>query len=209
MKHLKSFNESNLPEGFRATTLLNKVTSGTEYYSDRDAQRQTLHYVSNIEKATGEEVVDAEGSANESDVDLVFKLSDGSEVMVWFGELSSWDSGFQRFSAPGTNDIMIVTYNGEKRNNRDYKFKKLSNELNDEYWENEVYYLLKDMIPEPDPEPTHVIKFPKESWNYDKFDNSTDFVYDQDSDGNDEVYFYSEEAAKKWLESLTIKIIEK
>lgn len=209
MKHLKRFNESNLPSGFRANTLLNKVTSGTEHYSNNDARHQSLHYLDNIEKATGEEVVDVEGVANESDVDLVFKLSDGSEVRVWYGEMNIWDSDYRQFSAPGTNDKMIVTYNGEKRNNKDYKFKKLSNELNEEYWENEVYYLLKDMVPEPEPEPTHFIKFPKESWNYDKFDKSIDFVYDQDKDGNDEVYFYSEEAAKKWLESLTIKIIKK
>ena len=210
MKHLKRFNESNLPSGFRVNTFLSKITSNSEYYTDNDAKQQTINYVDDVEKATGKQVVDGEGFANESDVDLTFKLDDGSEVTIWYGEVNSWESGYDFRSAPGTNDKLIITYNSEERDNWDYKFKKLSNELNEEYWEHEVYHLLKDMVPEPEqpePEPTHFIKFPKESWNYDKFDKSIDFVYDQDKDGNDEVYFYSEEAAKKWLESLTIKII--
>ena len=197
MRHLKKFNESSLPLRFRAHSLLNKITSGNEYYTDKDAQMQALHYVDNVERATGQEVVDADGSANESDVDLVFKLSDGSEVMIWYGELSSWDSGYRQHAAPGTNDMMSVTYNGEKRNNREHKFKKLSNELNEEYWENEVYYLLKDMVPEPDPEPTHVIKLP--------LDDVFDYAIGHDSP--DEVYFLSEEDAKKWIESLKIKVL--
>lgn len=206
MKHLKSFNESSLPNRFRYNSLLSKVTSNSDGYSDADARNQASHYVDNVEKATGQEVVDAEGTANESDVDLEFTLSDGSNIILDYGEMNSWESGYRQYAAPGTNDKFTVIYNGESRNSRDRKFKKLSDELQDEYWQNEVYYLLKDMVPEPEPEPTHVIKFPKESWNYDK---TTDFVYDQGEDGQDEVYFYSEEAAKKWLESLTIKIIGK
>ena len=176
MRHLKSFNESILPTRLRANTLLQKVTSGTEHYSDLDARHQALHYVDNVEKATGQEVVDVEGTANESDVYLEITLSDDSSITISYGEMNSWETGYQQHAAPGTNDKFEVIYNGESRNNRDRKFRKLSDELQDEYWQNEVYYLLKDMVPEPDPEPTHVIKFPKESWDYDKFDNSTDLM---------------------------------
>lgn len=202
MKHLKSFNESSLPNRFRYNSLLSKITSDSSGYSDDDARNQASHYVDNVERATGQEVVDVEGTANESEVDLTFKLSDGSTVTLDYREMNSWESGYQQYAAPGTNDRFIVTYDDLRRNSRDRKFKKLSDELQDKYWENEVYYLLKDMVPEPDPEPTHIIKLPLDDDN----------VFDYDighSSATNEIYFLSEEAAKKWLESLTIKIIGK
>ena len=58
------------------------------------------------------------------------------------------------------------------------------------------------MVPEPDPEPTHIIKLPLDD------DNVFDYDIGHSSAAN-EIYFLSEEAAKKWLESLTIKIIGK
>lgn len=202
MKHLKSFNEGILPTRLRANTLLQKVTSNTEHYSDLDARQQALHYVDNVEKATGVNVVDAEGTANESDVELELKLEDGSEVSLWYGEMNSWDSDYRQYAAPGTNDKFVVTLRTDdgnrSRNSKERKFKKLADELQDEYWQNEVYYLLKDMVPK---EPTHFIKLP--------LDGDDVFDYDIGYNNSNEIYFLSEEDAKKWLESLTIRIIEK
>lgn len=176
-----------------------------DYIGKEEQENITNGYIDQIERATGSKVKEVGGTVSESDCDLWFYLEDDIEIRV----------NYKYHPNGGLMKVMVGDQGNEVE--RSYgKANKWGNEYetgkNPEYeglnTGEDVYKMVKDMYRElglGEINYTHEINLPRELFGNDPY-----FSYDSD-EKTDQIYvsFESEEAAKSWIESLKIQIIQK